>query len=172
MSELLKELEPVEEPKEGFVCDSDQKAEWCMLQIRRAQAEKEGWKAHYADALKSVTATCDETIARMEQFLYGYFLTVPHKRTKTEENYPLPSGKIMLKAQNTTFEYDDAALIEWLKKNGHADLVKTKEAVDWDGLRGTLSVVGEVVADDAGEIIPCITAVEHEPAFKVQLKKV
>lgn len=171
MSELLKDLEPVEEPKAGFVCDDDQKAEWCLLQIRRANAEKERWKAHYADALKSVTATCDETIARMEQFLHGYFLTVPHKRTKTEENYPLPSGKIMLKAQNTTFDYDDEELIAWLKEHKGGQFIKVKEAVDWDSLKATLSVMGETVADDDAQIIPCITAEEHEPVFKVQMKK-
>ena len=171
MSELLQELEPVEEPKEGFVCDDDQKAEWCMLQIRRANAEKDRWKAHYAEALKSVTAACDETIARMEQFLHGYFLTVPHKKTKTEENYPLPGGKIMLKAQNTTFDYNDEELIEWLKAHKGGQFVKVKESVDWDGLKATLSVMGETVADEDGEIIPCIAAEEHEPVFKVQIKK-
>ena len=71
MSEALKDLEPVEEAEEGFVCDDDQKAEWCLLQIRRAQAEKEKWKEHYKAALESVTAGLDETISRMEMFLYG-----------------------------------------------------------------------------------------------------
>ena len=170
MSELLKELEPAEEPKEGFFVVDDQKAEWCLLQIRRAKEEKERWKAHYKAALESVTAACDETIGRMEQLLHAYFLIVPHKKTKTEENYPLPSGKIMMKAQNTTFDYDDDELIAWLKANKGGQFVKVKEAVDWDGLKASLSVMGETVADSDGEIIPCITAEEHDPVFKVQVK--
>ena len=168
MSEVLQELP--EEPEQGFVCDDDQKAEWCLLQIRRAQAEKERWKAHYKAALDSVTAACDETIGRMEQFLRGYFLTVPHKRTKTEENYVLPSGKIMLKTQNLTYEYDESEVIKWLKDNGKG-FVKTKESLDWESLKDTLSVIGDTVADEEGEIIPCINAIEREPVFKVQLKK-
>lgn len=171
MSEALKDLEPVEEAEEGFVCDDDQKAEWCLLQIRRAQAEKEKWKEHYKAAFESVTAGLDETISRMEMFLYGYFKTVPHKRTKTEENYPLPSGKIMLKAQNTSFDYEESELIAWLKEKKGGRFIKTKESVDWDGLKSTLTVIGETVADDDAQIIPCITAEEHEPVFKVQLKK-
>lgn len=170
MSELLKEIEPVEEAEEGFVCDDDQKAEWCLLQIRRAKEEKERWKAHYKAALESINAGLDETIARMEMFLYGYFKTVPHKRTKTEENYPLPSGKIMLKAQNTTFEYDEAEVLEWLKQNKKG-FIKVKESLDWEGLKDTLTVVGDTVADEDAQIIPCIKAVEHQPEFKVQLKK-
>ena len=171
MSELLKDIEPVEEPEAGFVCDDDQKAEWCLLQIRRAQAEKERWKAHYKAALDSVTASCDETIGRMEMFLHGYFKTVPHKRTKTEENYPLPSGKIMMKAQNTSFDYDEETVIAWLKEHKGGQFVKVKEALDWDGLKSTLNVMVETVADEDAQIIPCITAEEHEPVFKVQLKK-
>lgn len=171
MSELLNEIEPVEEVEEGFVCDDDQKAEWCLLQIKRANAEKDRWKAHYKAALENITATCDETISRMEMFLHGYFKTVPHKKTKTEENYPLPSGKIMMKAQNTSFDYDEAELIAWLKEHKGGKFIKTKESVDWDGLKSTLTVIGETVADDDAQIIPCITAEEHEPVFKVQLKK-
>jgi len=170
MSELLKEMEPVEEAAEGWTCENDQDAEWCLLQIRRANAEKERWKAHYKAALESVNAGCDATIANMEHFLRDYFERVPHKHTKTEENYPLPSGKIMLKVQNTSFDYDDEKVIKWCKDNGKP-FIKTKETLDWDGLKATLTVVGETVADEDGQIIPCIKAEEHEPAFKVQLKK-
>ena len=170
MSELLKELEPAEEPKEGWVCETDQDAEWCLLQIKRAQAEKERWKEHYKEALASVTASCDETIARMEHFLYAYFLTVPHKHTKTEENYSLPSGKIMIKKQDIDYEYDEAEVMEWLKAHGKG-FIKVKESLDWSELKATLTVMGETVADDDAEIIPCIKAVEREPVFKVQIKK-
>lgn len=169
MSEL-RDFEHAEEPKEGWFCANDQDAEWCLLQIRRAKAEKERWKEHYKDALASVSATCDDTISRMEHFLHQYFLTVPHKKTKTEENYALPSGKIMVKAQETDYEYDEDEVIAWLKSKGKG-FVKTREELDWSALKSTLTVMGETVADDDAEIIPCIKAIEREPVFKVQLKK-
>lgn len=171
MSELERvDLEPVEEAEEGFICDNDQKAEWCLLQIRRAQAEKERWKEHYKAMLDSMNASCDLTIETMKRFLRDYFDTVPHKKTKTEENYPLPSGKIMMKLQATDFDYDEQEVISWLKENG-GGYIKTKEILDWNGLKGTLSVVGDAVANEDGEIIPCIKAVEKGAEFKVQLKK-
>lgn len=168
MSELLKENP--EEIEEGFVCDDDQKAEWCLLQIKRANEEKERWKAHYKAALESVNASCDLTIANMEHYLAEYFKTVPHKVTKTEENYALPSGKIMMKAQDAVYEYDEAEVIAWLKKNGKG-YVKTKESLDWDSLKRTLTVIGDTVADDDAQVIPCIKVTEREPIFKVQIKK-
>lgn len=170
MSELLKEIELPEDPEEGWFCKNDQDAEWCLLQIRRAQAEKERWKEFYKAAQESAAASCDATVFRMERFLRDYFETVPHKRTKTEENYSLPSGKIMMKAQNTTFEYDEEEVLKWCREHGKA-FIKVKESLDWNGLKDTLTVVGETVADENAEIIPGIKAVEHEPAFKVQLKK-
>lgn len=172
MSEAAVEiLDPIEEIKEGWHCTNDQEAEWCIEQIRNAKNEKEMWKAHYKSALDSVNATLDETIGRMEYFLLEYFQTVPHKHTKTEENYSLPSGKIMMKAQNTTFEYDEDEVIQWLKDNGKGKFIKTKETLDWDGLKDSLTVMGGTVADDDAVVIPCIKAIEHEPAFKVQVKK-
>lgn len=170
MSELLNEIIPPEEAEEGWKCENDQDAEWCLTQIRRANAEKEQWKAHYKAALESINNSLDETIGRMEHFLREYFETVPHKHTKTEENYPLPSGKLMIKAQDVAYEYDEPEVIEWLKENG-GRFIKVKESLDWDGLKKTLSVIGETVADDEAQIIPCIKAVERPAVFKVQVKK-
>ena len=168
MSELLNELP--EEREESWRCESDQDAEWCILQIKRANAEKERWKAHYKAALDSVNASCDATIANMEHFLLEYFKTVPHKITKTEENYALPSGKIMMKSQDISYEYDEDEVISWLKEHGKR-FIKTKESLDWDGLKRTLTVIGDTVADDDAQVIPCIKVEEREPVFKVQIKK-
>ena len=171
MSEPAMELIHAEEAAEGWKCENDQDAEWCLLQIKRANSEKDFWKAHYKAAQDSVNMSCDETIGRMEHFLKEYFDRIPHKKTKTEENYALPSGKLMMKAQNTTYERDDDEVIQWLKDNKKPEFIKTKEALDWESLKETLTVIGETVADADGQIIPCIKAVDHDPAFKVQIKK-
>lgn len=174
-SELKQEaaafFEAPEFPKKGFVCDDDQKAAWCLQQIRRAQEEKAFWKEYYKKLTKSAEASCDETIGRMEQFLFGYFKTVPHKHTKTEENYPIPGGKLYLKKQDVDFEYNEADVIQWLKDNKKESFIKIKESLDWQGLKDTLDYIGETVADEDGQVIPCIKAIEREPAFKVQISK-
>lgn len=169
MSELRKETP--EEREEGWECLNDQDAEWCMSVIRQKQAEKEFWKAYYKKALDSVNATCDESIGRMEMFLHRYFDSVPHKATKTQENYPLPSGKLVFKRQDPEFERDDEMIITFLKENGGGKYIKVKESLDWDGLKKSVTVVGEIVADETGTIIPGIKAVERPDVFKVELKK-
>lgn len=165
MSELLHE-EMIPEA-EGFTVTDDKAAEWCLQKIQEAEAEKAFWKAHYDDQFKRICETCDATIANMMHHLEQYFLTVPHKVTETEENYRLPSGKLVMKKQSTDFEKDDAAVIAWLKANGGEKFIETKEALDWMALKKTLSVCGNFVADEDGQIIPCITAVDRPAVFKV-----
>lgn len=171
MSELLKEREHPQEPEDGFTVENDDDAKWCIEQIRLAKAEKDFWKGYYKEAQEKVVASCDDIIARMELYLMGYFKTVPHQYSKTEEKYDLPNGKIMMKKQNISYDYDESEVIEWLKKNKAGAFVKVKESLDWDGLKNTLMVIEGTVADGDAEIIPCITATEHEPVFKVQISK-
>lgn len=173
MSEVAKmipeeEIPVVEEPR--FTVTDDQKAEWCMKKIREAKADKEYWKTFYEAQYKSVADTADATISQMEALLEEYFRTVPHKKTATQENYPLPSGKLVCKKQEPEFERKDDEIIEWLKQNGKVSFVKVKETLDWAALKKSTTVVGESIADENGEIIPGVTVIQRPAAFKVEVK--
>jgi len=162
MSEVLEE-------RPNMIQD-DMTAEWCLTQIRNANEEKDRWKEFYKDRTKAVAETCDMTIRDMETRLQSYFDTVPHKVAKTQESYALPSGKLVLKMQETDYERDDEELLKWLHENGGERFIRVKEEVDWMKLKPTLTVMGETVAKD-GKVIPCIKAVERPEIFKVELKK-
>jgi hypothetical protein len=58
-----------------------------------------------------------------------------------------------------------------LKDNKKESFIKIKESLDWQGLKDTLDYIGETVADEDGQVVPCIKAVEREPVFKVQISK-
>ena len=168
----MSEIREIENEELGyFKVEDDQTAEWCMTQIRNANEEKAKWQAFYEDRYQKVCESCDLTIANMEAMLRVYFDSVPHKVTKTQENYALPSGKLVVKRQEPEYTRNDEEVIEWLKANGGERFVKTKETLDWAGLKKTLSVMGESVADEGGQVIPCITAEERPDVFKVELKK-
>ena len=166
MSELLHEEEQIQEA-EGFTVKDDAAAEWCLKKIQEANDTKAFWKAHYDEQYRKICETADADISVMMHHLEQYFNTVPHKVTKTEENYRLPSGKLVLKKQSTDFEKDEKAVIAWLKANGGEKFIKTKESLDWDSLKNTLTVCGDSVADEDGQIIPCITAVDRPAVFKI-----
>lgn len=170
MSEALN-LEKIETPEdipEGWRIEDDKAAEWCVQKMREAEADKEFWKDHFAKQLESVNRTNDETIERMKGYLRDYFDRMPHKKTKKQENYPLPSGKLVLKQVEPDYQREEKEVIKWLKANRNGQFVKSKETLDWKGLKNTLTVIGETVADEDGQIIPCIKAVAQPDKFGIE----
>lgn len=170
MSEALNlaKIESPEDIPEGWRIEDDKSAEWCVQKMREAEADKEFWKNHFAKQLEIVNRTNDETIERMKGFLREYFDRMPHKKTKTQENYPLPSGKLVMKQVEPDYQREDKEVIKWLKANRGGQFVKNKETLDWQGLKNTLTVIGETVADEDGQIIPCIKAVAQPDKFGVE----
>ena len=174
MSELIEnpilEEEEEQEQDPGFVVDDDQKAEWCMQKILEAEAERKRWKAFYDDRMAKVNAACDAKIERMEYFLGQYFPKVPHKVTKTQESYQLPSGKLVYKQQQPEFVREDGKIAEWLEQVGMVHLIEKKPK--WGEMKKALglTVAGDQVVTADGEIVPGVAAVEREPVFKVEVK--
>ena len=163
-----------------FYIESDQEAEWAMNKIREAEAEKAKWKAFYDSRYQMVCESCDLTIANMKSMLQSYFNTVPHKVTKTEENYALPSGKIYMKKQEPDF--DTSGLLDYLKLSGQTQFIEYKEAPKWAEYKKTLAkdpegnfaVVeteeGLRAVNKDGEPLP-IPVTLKQPEFKVLIKK-
>ena len=167
---------PEDGQDDGFVIDNDQKAEWAMKKIREAQEEKEKWKAYYDEQLQKVNAQSDRTIEFMQLHLERYFRTVPHKVSKTQESYALPSGKLVWKEQQPEYERDDEALIPWLIENNlDSQYIQIKESVNWAELKKMFKdrmfgvIDGRFVTED-GEFVPGITVTERPDVFKVEVK--
>ena len=153
MSELLENLEgEIMFPQ----IQNDDEAEECIKAIRDAEALQT-----IADASQRII---ENNTARLE----AYFDTLPHKVTKTQESYPLPSGKLVRKHRDPEFVRNDDELLSWLHENNGEKYIKIKESPDWAGLKKTLTVMGETVVDENGEIIPCIKATERPDEFKVE----
>ena len=147
---------------------NDDEAEECIKAIRDAEADVVFWKNYYADALQKIADASQRIIDNNTARLEAYFDTVPHKKTKTQESYPLPSGKLVRKHRDPEYTRDDEELLSWLHENNGEKYIKIKESPDWAGLKKTLTVLGETVVDENGEIIPCIKATERPDEFKVE----
>ena len=165
--ESMSELQNIEH--DGFVIDTDAKAEWAIKRVAQMRADRDKWVEWYKAKIKEITEQTDFDTMNLERMLADYFATVPHKVTKTQETYKLPSGKLVLKTQNPEYKRDDKTVIEWVKANGMPQFVKTKEELDWSGLKDATAVFdGHVVTED-GEIIPGIDVVNREAKFIVEV---
>jgi phage host-nuclease inhibitor protein Gam len=168
MSELKMTILEEENTVELLPVEGDMEADRLIREIREAQETKAFWKAYYQEKQKEVNDSCDLIIEQNTERLRNYFDTVPHKKTPTQEKYPLPSGKLVMKDQEPDYDRDDKTVIKFLKANGGEKFVKVKEELDWSGLKKTLSILGETAADENGNPIPGIKVIERDRAFTIE----
>ena len=173
MVDLEEELFDEEEEQGTFSVNDDSTAEWCVRQIKAAEAEKDLWKAHYKEELDKIIARQDRIIERMEFYLEQYFRKVPHTIAKTQESYRLPSAKLVVKKQQPEWNQDDEVLTPWVRTN-YPSLIK--ESVSWGDFKKKLVIHdnedGErIIATEDGLIVPGVTATDREDVFKVEVKK-
>ena len=155
-----------------FTVDNDQKAEWAARKIREARQDTQKWTEYYERQLSAIRRANEETEAYFAALLADYFETVPHKATKTQESYSLPSCKLVLKAQQPEFNRDEAVLCDYLDKKGRDDLVKITRRADWAALKKTLKVMEDGTCVDAdGEVVEGVQAFSRQPEFKIEMKE-
>ena len=155
-----------------FIVDNDQKAEWAARKIREARQDTQKWTEYYERQLSAIRCANEDTEAYFAALLADYFETVPHKTTKTQESYSLPSCKLVLKAQQPEFNRDEAVLCDYLDKKGRDDLVKITRRADWAALKKMLKVMEDGTCVDAdGEVVEGVQAFSRQPEFKIEMKE-
>ena len=155
-----------------FTVDNDQKAEWAARKILEARQDTQKWTEYYERQLSAIRRANEDTEAYFAALLADYFETVPHKATKTQESYSLPSCKLVLKAQQPEFNRDEAVLCDYLDKKGRDDLVKITRRADWAALKKTLKVMEDGTCVDAdGEVVEGVQAFSRQPEFKIEMRE-
>ena len=154
---------------DGFVIDTDAKAEWALQKIREARADRDRWVDWYKAKIEEIKEQTDFDTMNLERMLADYFATVPHKKTKTQESYKLPGGKLVLKTQNPEFVKDESAVIAWAKENKLPQYVKVEEKLAWQELKDATAIFeGHIVTED-GEIVPGVEVIDREAKFVVEV---
>lgn len=170
-------METPEVESEGFVVDSDQKAEWALRKIRehRADASRMAMVCNaeierYERVRKEAADKCARDCAYLESLLYAYFVNVPHKATKTQETYKLPTGTLKQKAREPEYVRSDAEILAWLNDQGMKDYVEVKPSLKWAELKKVITANGETaIYPETGEIVPGVKIVERDPVFVVEV---
>lgn len=169
MSEYIDAV--AEAPTTAFEITDDGKAEWAIQKIREAQSDTAKWQEHFAGQLAKIKAENDNTVAYMTSLLAAYFATVPHKDTKTQSSYKLPSATLMRKRQEPEYKRDDPALVAWLESSGMEALIERKPVPMWGELKKRCVVQddGSVADAESGEIVRGVVAVHRPDKFEVKI---
>jgi len=166
---------PFENPlPERFVIDNDKKADWAIEKIKAERAEFDRLRkialdriAELNQRVKELQERTDRRTGNLEALLVDYFHSVtPTKTTKTQTQYELLSGKLVLKKQQPEFIRDEAALLSWAEAAA-PEYVKIEKKVSWADLKKKADVSGEDVLYE-GEVIPGIVAKARPDVFEVQ----
>ena len=143
-------------------------AKWQFEQRKKIIEDRDELIAYYEDQIAKVKADADYKIGFIDRALFAFFQTVEHKKTKTQESWSIPAGKLILKKQAPEFKRDEKTVIEWLKQNDGSQYVKTVESLDWANLKKDSTVVGNTIVNSDGEIIPGVEVIEREDKFVVE----
>ena len=167
----------------AFTVTDDKKAEWCLEQIRNAEADKLQWKKHFDEQYRKIEASANWTIEIMKAKLRVYFSLVPHKKAKSSESYPLQTGKLIMKQPEPKYTPDAAALVAFLKDNKLDSFVKTvtTESPNWNDFKKTLKKddngkpllidtdAGQKLVTEDGTVVEGVTVELRNPEFKVEV---
>lgn len=164
---LTDEEQEQQTEKADWKIDSDQAAEWALMKIKEAEIELDKWTRYYRGMMEKANNNYIHTVTFMEQKLAEYFKTVPHKETKTQSKYELPSGTLMLKKPKAVWTYDEKKLLDWAKENGISDCIKVTEKVSWADIKKRLTEDsnGVVCDSETGLVCDAVKSTLSEPEF-------
>ncbi len=161
---------------QGFIIDSDDKAEWALRKIAEEKAETQKYInvcramiLEYEEKIREKDGNLKNKLSFLEEQLRCYFESVPKKATKTQQTYKLPSGTLKLKYQQPEFVRNDEQLVKWLKENKMNDFIKREEKANWAELKKNLVVTGEQALTEDGQIIEGVQVIGREPLFEIDI---
>jgi len=158
---------------ERFIIDNDKKADWAIEKIKDERAEFDRLEkialdriAELNQRVKDLQERTERRTGNLKALLMDYMQTVkPTKQTKTQTQYELLSGKLVMKKQQPEYVRDETALLAWAEQTA-PELVKVKKEVSWGDLKKQADVSGKSLLLD-GEVIPGVIVVERPDVFEV-----
>lgn len=162
---------------DGWRVTNDQDAEWVietcaaeLVEIDRYIASLEAKAQEIYEKLERAREERQRKIEWRDGHLLAYFETIDpqyKRRTKTQEQYRLPSGKIVKKYPSPEFKRTDDQLLAWIKANERLDLVEVSERPKWGELKKAVTVAGnKVVYTATGEVVDGVEVIERPPVIE------
>ena len=166
----------IDETQENFKINNDNLAEWALKKIAEEKAEAQRminvcqtFINDYQLKIEQYNKQYESNTAYFRGQLQQYFESVPHKATKTQETYKLPSGTLKKKFGTPEYKVDNEALVKWLKDSGLTDYIKTEEKAQWGELKKTVTVNGDKILTAEGEIVEGVAAADRPDSFEIEV---
>ena len=170
------ELDGMTVEETEWAIHDDKLADWAVQKIKAEQDENKRLHDLADEQVAAIEAKIEAADRRLESRtsylkskLADYFITVPHKSTKTQEQYQLLSGKLVFNKPKDKLEKTDEELVKWLKESGNVKYIKITETPVWGEFKKLLSIAGdEVVIADTGEVVKGVKITPVDGTFEVK----
>lgn len=166
--ENLKDIDDYEtEEREVFEINSLSGCDWCFERLKGIKENLDERKA-YAEAeiekYKEFIKSEEEKAANDIKYFEGLIKIYTDKRLEEDKNFKLKTakgsasyGKVQKK-----WNYDEDLLLKDLEDKHLDEFIKVKKSVDKTSLKKSLTIAGDAVVDENGEIIEGIKITEYK----------
>lgn len=174
LNQYLEEQEQTE--RETFVVDTDEKANWALRKIKQAQQKQEEINALAVaeiDKIESWNKSEKEKVQRDIDYFQGllaYYAVKKREEDPKFKSQKLPNGRIKFVKKQPKLNYDNQAVIEYLKNNERTDLIRVKEEPSKSDIKKAFVINEDKLIDpDTGEVVEGVTVEHLEDEFKVEV---
>lgn len=165
----MQQHENFEEEQQEFIIGNPDTANWAVGRIKEERARRdiyiEAAQAHIQrlqDQIKEAEEKCENATRFLLFRLDEYLDLLPFKKTKTQQSFDLPAGKLVRKLPSIDYVRDNDKLTSAL---AGTDYVEMKPSLKWAELKKSLTVVdGIVMLQTTGEVLDGI-GLEEKPAM-------
>lgn len=162
----IDETEEVEE-REAFEIKDLAGADWCFEKLQAIKKQREELVEYADEQIAKYKKFKEETIKKAEDdetYFKGLLKIYTDKRLAEDKNFKLKTanGTASYGKINKKWNWqDERAVINSLKDTGHNEFIKVTESLDKVNLKKSLTVAGDSVVDENGEIIEGIKITEY-----------
>ena len=168
--------------QEGFVIDTDEKADWAIRKILRCQQKNDDVK-QLAEMQINKIKQWQEQETRDNDSSISYFTSLlePYAKSQLDgkkKTVKMPSGNVSFRSVSAGYfiagekvDSKNETLINHIRQSA-PEFLKVEESTDWAEFKKTLTLTstGQIITAD-GEILSFISAVEYPDSVSVKERK-
>ena len=176
LNQYLEEQERTEQ--ESFEVTDDSNANWALRKIKQAQQKQIEANALATEEQDKIEAWYQSEREKAQrdidyfQGLLAYYALKKRKKDPEFKSQKLPNGRIKFVKKQPKLNYDDQAVVDYLKKNERVDLIRIKEEPSKSEIKKAFVINEDKLIDpDTGEVVDGVTVEYLEDEFKVEVDK-
>lgn len=177
MNNLQEFLDEKEGINEAFEVVNDSQANWALRKIKEHQQEIK-WNQEMAqyeiEKIEEWEEQVNQPLTRSIDYFQGLLAQYAMAKKEADPEFKslkLPNGNLQFRKQQPKWNYDNKKVVESLKQLGMTDYIRVKEEPAKSDIKKVLTVAGDKVVNENGEVVEGIEIEERDESFSVKINE-